>query len=549
MKRKLLGWLMAVLMLPAAVASADTALIFTNTSYQNYPRNPGSDALVNLADDFQAAGFEVAILRDFTSNQLAAQAGEIDRLLRRPGRLVIVVNGYLARTRTDSVLLGIDADRPSRLMLDRAGLSMGSLFDYAHFKQGNVVIAAGKDAGGAANVDLGPGLSRGFLFNSIPQGMTVLSGVPRDLAPFIANELLQPGRSLRAAAQDAGDAIRVFGYNPASAAFLPGTSTVAPSPAQDEGAYWNQIRAQNRIEGYREYLRRYPAGRFAAEAERRIDALATTPQTRAQQAEAALNLNAAQRRAIQRSLTLIGYDTRGVDGVFGPRTRAAIADFQRNARLEVTGYLTGNQIARIQNRAEQRAAQLRAEAEQRRLEQERQDRDFWRQTGASGFEDDLRAYLRRYPDGLYADQARDQLRAIERENRRLARIEERNAWNDAAMQNTVQAYRRYLRTYPNGRFAEEARARIRAMTEPETPPAVVQAARAEENALGLNQFRRQLIEGQLRSLNLEPGRVDGTFDRATRRALRRFQRANELPVTGYVTQATIIRLLASVLEQ
>ncbi len=549
MKRKLLGWLMAVLMLPAAVASADTALIFTNTLYQNYPRNPGSDALVNLADDFQATGFEVAILRDFTSNQLAAQAGEIDRLLRRPGRLVIVVNGYLARTRTDSVLLGIDADRPSRLMLDRAGLSMGSLFDYAHFKQGNVVIAAGKDAGGAANVDLGPGLSRGFLFNSIPQGMTVLSGFPRDLAPFIANELLQPGRSLRAAAQDAGDAIRVFGYNPASAAFLPGTSTVAPSPAQDEGAYWNQIRAQNRIEGYREYLRRYPAGRFAAEAERRIDALATTPQTRAQQAEAALNLNAAQRRAIQRSLTLIGYDTRGVDGVFGPRTRAAIADFQRNARLEVTGYLTGNQIARIQNRAEQRAAQLRAEAEQRRLEQERQDRDFWRATGASGFEDDLRAYLRRYPDGLYADQARDQLRAIERENRRLARIEERNAWNDAAMQNTVQAYRRYLRTYPNGRFAEEARARIRAMTEPETPPAVVQAARAEENALGLNQFRRQLIEGQLRSLNLEPGRVDGTFDRATRRALRRFQRANELPVTGYVTQATIIRLLASVLEQ
>ena len=37
------------------------------------------------------------------------------------------------------------------------------------------------------------------------------------------------------------------------------------------------------------------------------------------------------------------------------------------------------------------------------------------------------------------------------------------------------------------------------------------AARREEDSLRLNNFRRQLIEGQLRSLNLDPGAVDGTF--------------------------------------
>ena len=38
-------------------------------------------------------------------------------------------------------------------------------------------------------------------------------------------------------------------------------------------------------------------------------------------------------------------------------------------------------------------------------------------------------------------------------------------------------------------------------------------------------------------------RADGTFDADTRRAIRRFQRSRDLPVTGYVTQATMVHLL------
>jgi peptidoglycan hydrolase-like protein with peptidoglycan-binding domain len=38
--------------------------------------------------------------------------------------------------------------------------------------------------------------------------------------------------------------------------------------------------------------------------------------------------------------------------------------------------------------------------------------------------------------------------------------------------------------------------------------------------------------------------VDGVFDEATRRAIRRFQNARNLPATGYVTRATMARLLA-----
>jgi peptidoglycan hydrolase-like protein with peptidoglycan-binding domain len=55
---------------------------------------------------------------------------------------------------------------------------------------------------------------------------------------------------------------------------------------------------------------------------------------------------------------------------------------------------------------------------------------------------------------------------------------------------------------------------------------------------------RLLIEQRLTQLGDDPGAVDGTFDEATRRALRRFQRARDLPATGYVSQATMARLLA-----
>lgn len=64
-------------------------------------------------------------------------------------------------------------------------------------------------------------------------------------------------------------------------------------------------------------------------------------------AEAALNLSRQQRSAVQAGLTKRGFDTRGVDGVFGRGTRNAIAGWQRANDLNSTGYLTGAQYERL----------------------------------------------------------------------------------------------------------------------------------------------------------------------------------------------------------
>lgn len=63
--------------------------------------------------------------------------------------------------------------------------------------------------------------------------------------------------------------------------------------------------------------------------------------------EADLGLGPAQRQAVQAGLTRRGFDTGGIDGVFGPGTRNAIAAWQRANDLEATGYLTAAQYDRL----------------------------------------------------------------------------------------------------------------------------------------------------------------------------------------------------------
>jgi hypothetical protein len=56
--------------------------------------------------------------------------------------------------------------------------------------------------------------------------------------------------------------------------------------------------------------------------------------------EMALKLTTADRQRIQAALTSLGFDTRGTDGAFGPRSREMIAAWQRARKRPATGYLT-----------------------------------------------------------------------------------------------------------------------------------------------------------------------------------------------------------------
>jgi serine/threonine protein kinase len=80
----------------------------------------------------------------------------------------------------------------------------------------------------------------------------------------------------------------------------------------------------------------------AAEAKQKAEADAAARQV-AEAAETALQLAPRDRQRIQVALTSLGFDTRGTDGVFGPRSREMIQGWQRARNQPATGFLTAAQ--------------------------------------------------------------------------------------------------------------------------------------------------------------------------------------------------------------
>ena len=63
--------------------------------------------------------------------------------------------------------------------------------------------------------------------------------------------------------------------------------------------------------------------------------------------EQGLGLDRAARRQVQEDLQAAGFDPGGADGIFGPRTRAAIRSWQRARGARGTGYLDGTSVASL----------------------------------------------------------------------------------------------------------------------------------------------------------------------------------------------------------
>src|SRR5262249_10793057 len=81
-----------------------------------------------------------------------------------------------------------------------------------------------------------------------------------------------------------------------------------------------------------------------AEAAAKAEADPAMQQKSAEAAESALNLTLSDRQRLQVALSSLGFGTRGNDGVLGPRSREAIAAWQRARNLPATGFVDANQL-------------------------------------------------------------------------------------------------------------------------------------------------------------------------------------------------------------
>ncbi|MBM7070091.1 peptidoglycan-binding domain-containing protein [Actibacterium sp. 188UL27-1] len=475
----------------------------------------------------------------------------LSRMLNRiddEQRVLFYLNGSFVRSGNQTWLIaGNTNDRPDLATIGRYGLSVDTVLEIAARIPGGAIVLLGdtEDA-----PDLGDALVEGFARFDIPQGVSVIQGRADDIARFASNGLLDAEVGLKTAI-DGADGLTVRGFVSDRVVAITETGIsggeippVAPQAAEVERAIWEATQAQDTVEAYEGYVRRYPNGQFADEARKLIAAIEAEPFRVERLAEEGLNLNRDARREIQRDLTILNYKPRGIDGIFGNGTRAAVERFQTKNGFPKTGFLNDLQIRRLSLQAEQRTAELEAEAERRRLDAERQDTAYWNASGRAGDEAGLRTYLKRYPDGLFSDVAQQGLDKFEAEKRAAAEAEERAAWEAAREAGTEDAYQRYLNSFPRGAFVADAQASLAALRQDDSSER--QAAEKGESALHLPGISRVLIEKRLDQLGLEPGPADGTFDDNTRKAIRRFQRDRSLDITGYLNEQTLVRILADV---
>ena len=534
--------LIAALTFALPALAEDRALIIGVESYDTAGSIPGAAAAMAANAPLTAAGFNVLVGADLKSAGLRARLSRLANQTVEDGRLVILLVGHFAGDARQTWLLGAEADQPDLATVGGIGLSLDAVLQVAARAPGGAVVLLGTED---RRLPLGPGLTAGIGPLDVPQGVTVIRGDAADIADFVATALIRKGISLPdlLAATD----LQAEGFLAPLISFRPGVAPVTPRlPVENADlSLWKVTQQLDSLEAYQAYVKRFPAGLHAVEAQLQIATILTEPQRDARITEDTLNLSRDDRRAIQRGLGLLGYDPRGIDGVFGTGSRTAIASWQKKYGHAQTTYLTRDQIAQLSAQAERRAAELEAEAAKRRAEQEKLDRQFWAETGKAGDEPGLRSYLRRYPDGVFADLAAERLAVIDKAKRDRAAAQERTMWDQVRELNTVAAYREYLQSYPKGAFVELARDRIALLQEAVTVDPAIAKARQAEAGLGLGETAKRLIEMQLTRLDLKPGDADGVFDAATRRAIRRFQASREMTVTGFVDQRTMIGLMSS----
>lgn len=530
----------ALIIAPIAPASAaGIALIIGNEEYDSGTASRGASQVLNTRAALERAGFDVIAGEDLTAAEMRDALAEVLDAQQNSGdtdRVVIVLAGHFAFSRQSAWLMGSDMDAPGLARADGAGLRLDTVLEVAAGAQLGAVVVLAQTS---HNADLGFRLDDGLPARlAIPQNVAVVRGAPTRVTPMV-RDLMEPGTTL-ASVVDASRFLQADGYVPPLIPFLP--DGFAPAANADRRA-WADAQQTNTEAGFDAYLSAFPNGLFSAEARIARNELRATPE----RVEENLGLTRDERRTIQRDLTLLGFNTRGIDGIFGPGTRNAVTGWQELNDLETTGFLTREQIFSMAAQAARRAAELEEAERARQAEVERADRAFWRDVGAVGDEAGLRAYLGRYPDGVFSDVANERLSVIEEDRRRANAARDLAAWQTARDRNTIAAYEEYLAAYPEGEFAASARGRINDLDpqpEPTPEPAPEDtAARDAEAALGLPQITRVLIERRLLAEGYDPGALDGSFDANTRSAITAYQQDRGLPATGYVSQSMVGQLV------
>ncbi|MGH1416519.1 MAG: peptidoglycan-binding domain-containing protein [Pelagimonas sp.] len=553
MSAALLSTLVSALVTVSGTAqAAGDALVIGNSQYDTIQTLFGADRMDVAAEALRNKGLDVTELQDASSDEMRLGFADfLQELEETDSPVVILLAGAIVHGSSGAYLLPVgEGDAAEAAQVLTRAFPIDAALTILGQYPGRGFLVLGETP---VDLDLGAYLQPGAGRLDLPSGVTAIRGAASDVVRFASKELTRQNAKILSAASDYG--LEVAGYLPRDLVLLRDTEVVIAQPLPvvpkvDPDAdveAWQTAQRLDNAKGYQAYLDSFAEGAFASAAKQRLKAIETEPFYKQRRAEEALGLSRDARRKIQRDLTILDFNPRGIDGIFGPGSRKAIGRWQESIGDAPSTYLTAQEIERLSEAAGLRAEELEQEALKRQASQERADRALWAKVMEQGTEVSIRQYLTKYPDGLHAVEARRLLRAIEKQRGGAAASADQRAWNAAREADTVAALNAYLKERPGGAFASEAKARIAELKVLAKRKRDRQAALSEEQSLGLNSVARKLAESRLANLKMNPGPVDGKFDKRTRDAIRRYQRAHSLRVSGFLDEQTVVQLLAGTL--
>ena len=303
----------------------DSALLMGVARYDDFRRVGDATEVLDAAEDLREAGYNVSTLANGTARDmrrlLEAFAGEaLDA-----DRLVVALSGRFTTDGTRTWFLAEDANTPTPFGLDDA-ISVDTVMDVLSRTPGQAVLVLGYDQDGFNS--FGRYLREGVGQLDVPQGVTVIYGEPGRIEGVLTDAVAVPGGDVMAYVRD-NRRLNMIGYQPQSLILQPDVADTDLPTIEPSLRSWNDAQEANTPDAYRDFIVDNPDSPYAAEARRRLDDLERDPDRLAEITEDGLNLTRNERRAIQRNLTLLEFDTRGIDGIFGPRSRGAIRNWQQ----------------------------------------------------------------------------------------------------------------------------------------------------------------------------------------------------------------------------
>lgn len=323
----------------AAAEPGRFALVIGNSTYAALPALPACAASANVVTSvLRRAGFSVTTLSDASNGQMGAAISQFgDTLAGSPGAVAIAYAcgyavGYDGRMflLPSSARLERETDALTQGLVARAFVTAVT----GARLQGGVVLLDTVTRPGGAAVPLGtaaPARSEttgvaAVSAKAAPAGTTVLSsafaaemGADVEVGPLLER--------LQAALQSA-PGVEVAVQPPTRPVWLVGGPAAAP-PAPPPPA---PVAAPVAVPPAPPLPTAEPATR--------------SEPVRAAAAEMAL-LGEADRRRVQLALQRLGYYTGQVDGRLGPESLAAVRRYQHELGADMTGRLTGEQVARL----------------------------------------------------------------------------------------------------------------------------------------------------------------------------------------------------------